>query len=558
MLVRFGDEVQPSTLTLLCNTGAGEVFSNVRENLKRGYAKFKEEKANNRPVVLCASGPSLADSLESIRAMQKRGAFILAMNGTGKFLHKNGIKPNAIALVDPRIDNKDFVEEAWAPEAWMASQCHPEVIEQAEKVGMKIVLWHPGTPDIQNHIPANDSLRMGGGFTIGLCAISCAFVAGFREMHLFGYDSSHRDNKGHSFRQDRNAADELMTAVVDSQVFTASTVMAAQASMFLEFSTHVLKDGAEIHVHGEGLLPTLWRLKMKEKALKVLSAAYDLGVSPPTYDFISFLAEAERYRIARGYDAIDLSFQPGPMHGFRHDDLPPDYPTRKAMLLRVPVGIARLLPSVRNIHILSVRQAVGKDVFPPEWSDENPIAHYGAQYQKGASLMFKASEHAKKWSGKFAKPYATITVRQSSYHSQRNSNLTEWFKIAEWLLRQNIEPIFIPDTENSNLGGWNSCPEAALDVDLRAALYEGALINLGVANGPMYLCPFLESRYLIFNINVESSHSSSTEFLLSHGIAKGDETAFGGNGRVIWKPDTAENIIAELGEFEIKRLEKTS
>lgn len=563
MLVKFGEEKhgeenQMSPLTILCNTGDGGVFSNVRENLSRGYAKFAELKANGRTVALCGSGPSLRDTLENIRAMKKRGAFIIAMNGTAKFLYENGIKPDAMAMVDPRAENIDFVEKAWAPEAWMASQVNPDVIAKAEKVGMKVLLWHPGVPGIQNHIPSTGSLRMGGGFTIGLCAMSCAYVYGFREMHLFGYDSSHRENKGHAFKQERNAKDETMKAVVDNQQFVCSPVMAAQASLFLEFTGHLLKDGCEIHVHGDGLLPTLWRTEMKKKSLKVMNAAYDLGVSPPTYDFISFLLEAERHRIAKGFDVIDLSFQPGPMHGFRHDDLPPDMHSRKAMLWRVCVGLARLLPSIRNIEILAERKPLTGNVFPEGWAENAPVAQYGTLYLKGGTHMFRASDYARAWVAKRYKGrYATITLRQATHWPQRNSNLQAWNEVATWLSARGIEPIFVPDAEGS-VTGWERVTEAALDVDIRAALYEGAVINLGVANGPICLCPYLGARYLIFNINVESVPSSSVEFLLAHGIAKGDETVFGGNGKLVWEKDDADKIIRELAEFDVQLKEKTS
>lgn len=557
MLVRCGNDSQLSPLTLRCNQGAGAVFSNVRENLTKGYLKFSEAKPNGRTAVMCASGPSLSDSLESIRAMQKRGAFIVSMNGTGKFLSENGIKPDVLAMVDSRPENICFLEEAWAPEAWLASQCHPSVFTRAEELGMKVVLWHPGIPGIQAHIPSADSLRMGGGYTIGLCAISCAYVAGFRELHLFGYDSSHREDKGHAFDQPMNAGDETVTAVIDNRKFLCSVVMAGQASLFLEFTEHLLKDGVELHVHGDGLLPALWKSKQRARQIRILNAVYDLGVSPPTYDFISFLAEAERARVERNYDVIDISFQPGPMHGFRNDDLPPDAATRDGMLWRVCAGIARLLPSVRNVHLLKERSRIAGDVFPDGWDEDKPISHYGAQYQRAATSIFKASGSAKKWASKFSKPYATITLRQSSYHPDRNSNLEEWFAVAAWLVENGIQPIFLPDSEGGSLGQWPSCPEASFDIDLRAALYEGAVINLGVSNGPMYLIPFLEARYLIFNINVESTHSSTTQFLFSHGIAKGDETVFGGNGKVVWKPDTAENVIAELAEFVVKQQRKT-
>lgn len=561
MLIRCDDSPQLSPLTLLCNTGAGGVFSNVRENLKKGYRKFAEIKAHNRVIALSGSGPSLGDTLENIRAMQKRGAFILAMNGTGRFLYENGIKPDALAMVDPREENADFLQKAWAPEAWLASQCHPKVFEQAEKIGMKVVLWHPGVPEIQNHIPSKDSLRMGGGYTIGMCAMSCAYVAGFREMHLFGFDSSNREKKTHAFEQPMNVGyDEMVTAVVDNRIFECSVTMAAQASLFLDFTQHLLKDGVELHVHGDGLIPTLWAVEQRKKGLRILNAAYDLGLSPPTYDFISFLIEAERHRVKNNFDVIDLSFQPGPMNGFRSDQLPPDLKTRDGMLWRVCAGIARLLPSVRNIQVLKERAPVTGHVFPDGWGDMSPVSHYGTKYLRGGEPMLCASDYARALTGtKYPHPYATITLRESSYWPQRNSNLDAWYEVARWLIGNGIETVFVPDAESEKPPhGISYAIDATYDVDLRAALYEGAVINLGVANGPMYLCPYLNARYLIFNINVESVHSSSKEFLLSHGVTSGDETVFGGNGKVIWEPDSAEAIIRQLQEFNVQSMEKTS
>lgn len=549
MLIRYGDESQLSHLTILCNTGDGGVFSNVRLNLARGYRKIAERKAGERPIAICASGPSLSGALESIRAMQKRGVFVLAMNGSARYLNENGIKPDAMAMVDPRPDNVQFVSEAWAAEAWLASQCHPDVTDTAEKAGMRVMLWHPGSPRMQENLPANDSLRIGGGITIGMCSMSLSYVAGFRELHMFGFDSSHTEGSGHAFPQPINANDELVDAVVDSRKFVCSVAMAKQASDFMEFTRELLKQGCELHVHGEGLIPSLWNSERKQKALRPLTAVYDLGVSPPSYDFISFLVEAERYRVANNFDVLDVAFQPGPMHGFRSDDLPPDAATREGMLWRVCVGISRLLPSVRNVAVLRTRMNIPGDVFPVGWSSESPVSHYGTVYLKGGEPMLRASEAARKWAEKTS-PYATITLRHSSYWPTRNSNFLEWKKVAEWLKGNGIESVFIPDTEASGT-------PASFDVDLRAALYEGAVINLGVANGPMYLLPYLKARYLIFNIGDGSTLTSSTEFLLSHGVTRGDETAFGGNGKAIWLPDTFENIVAQLGEFEVQPKRKT-
>lgn len=547
MLIRYGDEPQLSHLTILCNTGDGGVFSNVTANLGKGYARIEERKVTTRPVLICGSGPSLKDTLENIRVMQKRGAFVMALNGAARCLSEAGIKPDAMVMVDPRPENIGFVGSPYATEAWMASQVHPSVIECAEASGMTVRLWNPGIPHMQNHIPAKDSLRIGGGITVGLSSLSLAYAVGFREMHLFGYDSSHREGRGHAFQQDMNNDDELVNCTVESRQFVCSVAMAAQVAQWNELHKWLLNEGCEIHVHGEGLLPTLWRIDQRKRRLRVLQAVYDLGVSPPTYDFISFLAEAERHRIANGFDLIDLTFQPGPMHGFRADDLPPDVPTRKGMLWRVCVGIARLLPSVRHIEVLGDRKPVVGDVFPVGWAEDNPTSHYGTMYLKGGAPILRSSDYAKTWAKNRIQPYATITIRESSYHPARNSNIKEWLQVASWLSDQGIQPVFIPDTAATD--ALHYAVEAAFDIDLRAALYEGALINLGVSNGPMYLLPYLEARYLIFGICNDSVHSSSTEFLLSHGITKGDESVFGGDGKVIWEPDSAEVIIRELKAF---------
>lgn len=555
MLVRCGDSSQLEHLPILCNTGMGGVFSNVRENLRHGYAKFAERPAKERPIAICGSGPSLSDTLEQIRAMQKRGTFILALNGVGKYLSQQGIKPDALAMVDPRPDNADFVEEAWAPEAWLASQCAPAVVAKAESVGMRVVLWHPGVPGIKAHIPAVDTVRMGGGYTIGLCAMSCAFVEGFRELHLFGFDSSHREEKGHAFRQDRNADDELVDAVIDSRLFTCSTTMAAQASLFLEFSSHLLNDGCELHVHGEGLLPTMWRVEQRKKQTRILQAVYDLGVSPPTFDIVAFLAEAERYRIAHDFDQIDVCIQPGPMHGFRNDNLPPDVETREAMLWRVCVPLARALPSVRNVAALKERAPLAGDVFPEGWKDDAPVSHYGASYMHGAVPMFKASTYSRRRVPNI--PYATITLRQSSYWPERNSNIAAWKTAARWLWEQQIWPVLIPDAEaDSQDTGWTGefRPDAALDLDTRLALYECAEMNYGVSNGPTSILPFLDAPYTLFRGFNEACPSTSEAFLASHGVDK--TTQFSTHGKDVWLSDSVENVLSELQP--LKRKERTS
>lgn len=553
MLIRYDNEQQLSETTLLCNTEEGGLFANIAANNAEDVPRI----GLHRTAILVGGGPSLAGTLGELKALKDAGGCIFAMNNSARFLAERGIKPDYQVVIDPREQNVEFIEKAWAGELLLASHAHPLVLQKAREIGYPVRLWHPSIDGIAKVI--GEVQVVTASITAGLSAISLAHTFGHREFHFFGYDSSHEDGKSHAYRQDMNAQDEIVRCAADNRVFYASMAMAGQANQFREFRDMMTKHlDCVFHVHGDGLLPHLWRSWEREEKERTLTAVYDLGVSPPTYDFLSFLIEAERHRKANGYDWIDLMFMPGPIHGFRDDDLPPNLEARKEMLWGVCVAMARLLPSVRNVNVQKRRWNVpDTDIFPVGYKQEWPIAHYGTKYLKGGEPLLQASESARYHVAmRFTKPYATITLREASYWPDRNSNKPEWTKVAGWLKAQGIMPVVIPDTNGTGLEGFQEFAPAAFDMDLRAALYEGAVVNLGVLNGPMSIIAYLKARYLIVKVNVETAVASTTEFLKAHGFENGDD--FGGEGKMIWKPDTFENIVEHLKEFEVKQPEKTS
>lgn len=547
MLIHCGNEPQLSQFSLLCNTGDGELFSNVSHASRLGLLEIDEMKPNGLPAIVCGGGPSLGDTLVNIRALQAAGGVIFALNNTAKFLVEHGIKPDYQVILDPRDHNVEFIEKAWANEILLCSQCHPSLFAHCKAIGYPVRLWHPALPDVQKQIPQKEPLLVSVTTTVGLSAMSLVHVLGHRELHLFGYDSCHRKESSHAYGQPRNAGDEIVRCVVDSEVFYASMTMASQASQFRQIHDMLLGFGqSTVKVYGEGLIQSFMAKWAREAAEKPLTAVYDLGLSPPSFDFLSFLIEAERYRRANGYTCIDVMFQPGPMHGFRDDELPPRIPEREWMLWGICVGMAKLLPSVRNIDVKKTRWNGGTvDIFPRGYLENQPLSHYGTGFLKGGEPMLRASDHARGVRPRTR--YATITIRYAPYWPERNSTLHEWDRVAGWLLSQDIEPIFIPDANAIDAipdDCWKVDTIAAYSLDARCALYEGAVINLGVLNGPMSLLPYLNAKYLIFNIVVESAVASSTEFLKAHGFEHGDQ--MGGNGKLIWEPDSADVIIREL------------
>lgn len=285
-----------------------------------------------------------------------------------------------------------------------------------------------------------------------------------------------------------------------------------------------------------------WTVKFPE--MKILTAVYDLAVSPPTYDFLSFLAEAERARKAGGYDYIDVVFMPGPKGGFRNDNLPPSIEAREGMLHRVCVSACRLLPSVRNVTVRKDRTHVQSDVFPKDWNVNTPVSRYGTTYLRNGGPILTATKSAKDIiKERFTRPYVTITVRQSGYWPERNTTLAEWGHVANEIERMGYHIVWVPDTNGEQIG----FSPAAFDIDLRLALYEGALCNFAVSNGPCALLYLSNSPYLVFKMVVDSCPSTTAKFLASHGLNVGDQ--MNNRGRIVWEDDRAEVILSAFKDF---------
>lgn len=279
---------------------------------------------------------------------------------------------------------------------------------------------------------------------------------------------------------------------------------------------------------------------------KVMSAVYDLAVSPPTYEITTFLAEAEKCRLALGFEAIDVVFQPGPKAGFRDDNLPPDNIERESMLWRVCVPCTKLLPSLRNVLILRERAQITA-YFPENYDSSSPKSHYGLKYFKNGLRCLRATESAVRENKRLMQniPYVTITMREAEYWPTRNSDRQAWGEVAEYLKKIGYRPIFIPDTHGRPIEGYDNSLIASWDVDLRMALYQGATLNLGASNGPMTLCMVGGLPYIIFKV-VTGDNSPATKlgFLQLHGIQHGDDITE--TGKTIWEDDTAEVIIREI------------
>lgn len=270
------------------NTADEILFKNIFDNSRRPVRWVKNIPEHDGQAVLVGGGPSAADWVAEIRYRQSEGQTIFALNNAARWLEEIGIKPDHQVIVDARPNNVAFVNHA--KHHYLASQCDPSLFETAHNV----TLWHQFYPKDMGKFEAalpeydDDYVLVGGGTTVGLCAMALAYTLGYRKLHLYGYDSSYRDDRMHAYAQhDPQAVDCVST--VAGKTFNTTLAMAQQAEFFPQFSDQLLDMGCMITIRGDGLLP--W-------------TSQQAAIKPPT--------EQEKYQAIWAFDEY-RKYAPGEM-----------------------------------------------------------------------------------------------------------------------------------------------------------------------------------------------------------------------------------------------------
>lgn len=245
-------------ILVICNTPDDVLNDHIRNNSARDLDWLSARDPHDGVAVMIGGGPSAADHVDDIRALRASGATVFAMNGASKWARGHGISVDYQVISDAKEETATLVDSA-ASKHLFASQVHPKTIEAVKRP----ILWHLETGDIEQLFPEQRIKNggyalIGGGAATGNCAMCVAFALGFREFHVFGYDSSHRDGKGHAYSQPMN--DLIPTTEVQwgRREFTCSVAMKAQAEKFQITSQALKQEGCKIEVYGDGLLQCMY------------------------------------------------------------------------------------------------------------------------------------------------------------------------------------------------------------------------------------------------------------------------------------------------------------
>lgn len=243
-------------INVVCNTDDNILYDQIRANsaLKREWVNVVPEHAGI--ALLCGSGPSIRQDLNTIRDMQRAGAKIFALNNCANLLNSVGITPDYQVILDARKETADLI--GYAKEHLFASQVHPVLFEKVPSAK----LWQLDVGDITESLFPDEYPEyalIGGAASVGNTALCLVYALGYRTMHLFGYDSSHHDGKGHAVHQKINDGDPCAYVDFNGKTYLCSLTMKTQAERFMLTSKDLQAMGAKLEVHGFGLLPDMFR-----------------------------------------------------------------------------------------------------------------------------------------------------------------------------------------------------------------------------------------------------------------------------------------------------------
>lgn len=203
-------------------------------------------------LAIAAGGPSLAETWQAAAG----GADLWALNGAYDFFLDRGVIPDGCVILDARESNARFVQRAH-PDThfYIASQCHPAVFDALKR--RDVTLWHSGEA---RHIEAailerakgRDTAYVCGGGTVGLKALMLAHIVGYRDLHLFGYDSCYRGDEGHGYAQ--HQPEDRVEARFNGKTYSCAPWMVQQAQQFPEHVKALRDAGTSLTIHGDGLI----------------------------------------------------------------------------------------------------------------------------------------------------------------------------------------------------------------------------------------------------------------------------------------------------------------
>lgn len=257
----------PATHDVVMNVPAETTWEQTAQNLKRGLPELTTvaipSRFRRRVASMCGAGPSLMDNLPAL------AGDVMAANAAIGALLDAGIVPRYAMIWDATPEMVRYVDLVPGCTWLIASRVHPGVIERLLDFHQDILLWHTATTDPElQAIYGPDRLQVFGGSQAVTRGVFLLGALGYRDLHIFGADSSFT-GATHVDGGLRDEAHHEIVAVVEGRPFRTTTWMLLQAQQWVDtILPELIAGGVRVTMHGDGLLPhahRIWVEKSKPK-----------------------------------------------------------------------------------------------------------------------------------------------------------------------------------------------------------------------------------------------------------------------------------------------------
>lgn len=245
-----------------------EMNANVTATLARGYVRLNEYLGTmTGSVSICGSGPSLEETLQELTGD------VLAINGSLKFLLDHGVVPRWAMIWDASPLCEAFAVPHHEVTYLIGARCHESVFKRLQ--GCKVIVWHAGGDHNIHQFMLEKQIHepMVNGGSAGVTrAIYLAFALGYRDLHLFGADSSYSDD-GRTHVAGSLVPEKFMQVMMAEKWFNTTPEWCAQVEEIKVIYPNFTRPemGARITAHGKGLLPWACQLMSNSQPLEARS-----------------------------------------------------------------------------------------------------------------------------------------------------------------------------------------------------------------------------------------------------------------------------------------------
>ena len=274
---------------------------------------------------------------------------------------------------------------------------------------------------------------------------------------------------------------------------------------------------------------------------------YDTLLSPVTFDFLHYLYCTDQLREKSGKEKIDLllilrsnliySREKTYISAIGNDNI-------NWRINNIIIPIFKLFTASGRIYILDNKEAHEiikryRNIQPNGYEYATPVT--AAQRLDSPDLFFSPAILVPDTARKIIDTYfpssdnrrlVTITLRSYNYITARNSNIKAWVEFASEIDPLKYRVVFIPDASadgvltHKEANKFETFDSACWNIELRAALYQRAWMNMGVVCGPLTISALMDKPLTIMIDRIMDYPEEYQKHILSQGITPGKPPIF--------------------------------